>query len=81
MTAEQKASLASVVTIDKEILHGIPCFTGSRVPVQTLTDFLESGDAIDDFLAVYPVIPRRQILDFLELSRDITLEQLACASF
>jgi uncharacterized protein (DUF433 family) len=77
---EQKASLASVITIGKDILHSIPCFTGSRVPVQTLIDFLESDDSIDDFLAIYPVIPRKQILAFLALSRDITLEQLPCGS-
>ena len=81
MTAEQKRSLASVVTVDREIMHGTPCFTGTRIPVQTLVDFLESGDGIDDFLAVYPAISRRQILDFLELSRDITFEQITCASF
>jgi len=76
MTGEQEASLASVITIDKEIMHGAPCFTGTRVLVQTLIDFLESGESIDDFLAVYPSIPRKQILAFLELSSDITLEQL-----
>ncbi len=67
--------MRSVVTIDKEILHGFPCFTASRVPVQTLIDFLESGEGIVDFLAVYPFITSKQILAFLELSRDITLEQ------
>ena len=81
MTAEQKRSLASVVTVDPEIMHGTPCFTGTRIPVQTLVDFRESGDGIDHFLAVYPAISRRQILDFLKLSRDITFEQIACASF
>jgi uncharacterized protein (DUF433 family) len=81
MTAEQKISLASVVTVSQEIMHGTPCFTGTRVPVQTLIDFLESGDSIDDFLTVYPYIPRRQVLAFLELSRDITIDQITCASF
>jgi uncharacterized protein (DUF433 family) len=54
MTAEQKNSLVTVVTVSPEILHGTPCFTGTRMPVQTLIDFLESGESIDDFLAVYP---------------------------
>jgi uncharacterized protein (DUF433 family) len=80
MTVEQKTSLAAVVTIDQETMHGIPCFAGTRIPVQTLIDFLETGDSIDDFLAVYPYIPRQQILAFLELSRDITIDQLTCAS-
>jgi uncharacterized protein (DUF433 family) len=52
----------------------------TRVPVETLIDFLETGESIDDFPAVYPYIPRQQVPAFLELSRDITLEQLAGAS-
>jgi uncharacterized protein (DUF433 family) len=60
MTAEQKNALAGVVTIDKAIMHGTPCFAHTRVPVQTLIDFLETGETIDDFLAVYPSIPRQQ---------------------
>ena len=80
MTAEQRTSLATVVTIDKETMHGIPCFTGTRIPVQTLIDFLETGESIDDFLVVYPYIPRQQILTFLEVSRDIAIDQLTCAS-
>ena len=48
--------------------------------MQTLSDFLESGESIEDFLIVYSYIPRCQILAFLELSRDITIDQSACAS-
>jgi uncharacterized protein (DUF433 family) len=81
MTTEQRASLGSVIAIDREVMHGTPCFTGTRVPVQTLVDFLETGESIDDFLAVYPYIPRQQVLTFLELSKDLTVEQLSCGSF
>ena len=80
MTVEQRTALAGVITIDKEILHGTPCFTGTRVPVQTLIDFLETGESIDNFLAIYPYIPRQQVHTFLELSKDLTVEQLSCAS-
>ncbi len=80
MTAEQKNALAGVVTIDKEVMHGTPCFAHTRVPVQTLIDFLETGETIDDFLAVYPSILRQHVFSFLELSRDIAIDQLACAS-
>lgn len=44
MTAEQKSALAGVVTIDKEVMHETPCFAHTRVPVQTLIDFLETGE-------------------------------------
>lgn len=73
MTVEQRASLAGVITIDKEILHGTPCFTGTQVPVQTLIDFLETGESIDNFLAIYPYITRQQVHAFLELSKDLTI--------
>ena len=74
MTTEQRTALAGVITIDKQIMHGTPCFTGTRVPVQTLIDFLETGENIDDFRAVYPYIPRKQVHTFLELSKDLTIE-------
>ena len=80
MTTEQKAALGGVITIDKEITHGVPCFTGTRVPVQTLIDFLDTGESINDFLKVYPYIPREQIHAFLKLSKELTIEQLICAS-
>jgi uncharacterized protein (DUF433 family) len=80
MTAEQKSALAGIVTIDKEVMHGTPCFANTRVPVQTLIDFLETGETIDDFLVVYPSILRQRVFSFLELSRDIALDQLERAS-
>ena len=80
MTAEQRSALAGVIVIDAETMHGTPCFAGTRVPVQTLIDFLETGDSINDFLKVYPYIPREQVHAFLELSKDLIIEQLSCAS-
>jgi len=81
MTVEQRTALAGVITADNEILHGTPCFTGTRVPVQTLIDFLETGESIDNFLAIYTYLPRQQVHAFLDLSKDLTIEQLSCASF
>ena len=80
MTGEQKRALASAITIDNEIMHATPCFTGTRVPDQTLIDFLETGESVDDFLAVYPSISRNQVHTFLELGQALTIEQLSCAS-
>ena len=80
MTAQQRSALAEVITLDPQVMHGTPCFAGTRVPVQTLVDFLETGESIDAFLKVYPYIPREHVHTFLELSRDLTIEQLSCAS-
>ncbi len=67
-------NLAEVVWTDPNRLSGTPCFTGTRVPVQTLLDYLEGGDTIDDFLTVYPSISRAQVVAFLELAKDRLLE-------
>jgi uncharacterized protein (DUF433 family) len=80
MTDEKKSALARAISVDPEVLHGVPCFTGTRVPVQTLLDFLETGESIDAFLKVYPYIDRSQVLTFLELSKDVAVEQLSCVS-
>ncbi|HWZ33597.1 MAG TPA: DUF433 domain-containing protein [Bryobacteraceae bacterium] len=80
MTAEQRTALEAIVSIDKNVMHGTPCFTGTRVPVQTLIDFLETGETVDAFLAVYPYISRENVVAFLELSKELAIEQLSCAS-
>ncbi len=80
MRDEQRAALPGIVIIDKDIMHGTPCFAGTRVPVQTLFDFLETGETIDEFLKVYPYIPREHVQAFLEVSKELTIEQISCAS-
>jgi len=80
MRDEQRAALPGIVIIDKDIMHGTPCFAGTRVPVQTLFDFLETGETIDEFLKVYPYIPREHVEAFLEVSKELTIEQISCAS-
>lgn len=47
-------------------MGGTPVFAGTRVPVQTLLDYLEAGDSIDDFLAGFPTVSRAQVIAFLE---------------
>jgi uncharacterized protein (DUF433 family) len=79
MTAERRAILAGIVTIDKEIMHGTPCFSGTRVPVQTLLDFIEGGDTLDKFLEAFPRVQREQAVQFLEMAKEQLLAE--CASF
>jgi len=74
VTVEQKASLAGVVSIAPGIMHGTPCFTGTRVPVQTLLDYIEDGDTLDSFLQDFPTVKRDQAISFLELARDQLIE-------
>lgn len=58
-----------LITSDPEILGGTPVFTGTRVPVKNLTDCLEAGDSIDEFLDDFPSVSRAQIVEFLEEAR------------
>ncbi|MBV8847472.1 MAG: DUF433 domain-containing protein [Bryobacterales bacterium] len=72
--SEQKARIAEIVSVDPEIMHGTPCFTGTRVPVQTLLDYIEEGDTLDHFLNDFPVVNRDQAVQFLELAKDRLIE-------
>jgi len=56
----------SVVTISNEIMGGTPVFAGTRVPIQTLIDYLVAGDSIDEFLDGFPSVKREQVVGFLE---------------
>jgi uncharacterized protein (DUF433 family) len=51
-------------------MGGTPVFAGTRVPVQTLLDYLEGGESIDDFLAGFPTVTREQVIAFLEEAKD-----------
>jgi uncharacterized protein (DUF433 family) len=59
-----------VVTCSADVLGGTPVFAGARVPVQTLIDYLEGGETIDDFLEGFPTVSRDQVIAFLEEARD-----------
>jgi uncharacterized protein (DUF433 family) len=56
----------SVVTSSSDIMSGTPVFVNTRVPVQTLIDYLEGGDSIDDFLEGFPTVSRDLVIAFLE---------------
>ena len=51
-------------------MGGTPVFAGTRVPVQTLLDYLEAGDSIDEFLEGFPSVSREHAIEFLEQAKD-----------
>lgn len=55
-------------------MGGEPVFCGTRVPVQTLVDYLEAGDSITEFLAGYPVVTREQVIAFLQEAKELLVE-------
>ena len=58
---------------DPDILGGTPVFSGSRVPVQNLIDYIAAGDDLDEFLADFPTVRREQVETFLERAMDALL--------
>lgn len=64
-----------VIVVDPEIMSGTPVFAGTRVPVQTLFDYLEAGDDLAEFLEDFPSVSRPQALRVLELSKNSLLRQ------
>jgi uncharacterized protein (DUF433 family) len=69
----------AIVTTNPHVMHGTPCFAGTRVAVQSLFDHLEAGNTVDGFLAEFPTVKREQVFGLLEqLKRQA--EQAAVAT-
>ena len=66
----------TVVSISKEVMGGTPVFAGTRVPIQTLIDFLAAGDTIDDFIDGFPSVTREQVITYLKQA-EIEMEKVA----
>lgn len=58
-------------------MGGTPVFSGTRVPVQTLLDYLEGGETIDDFLEGFPTVKREQLIALL---KEAKVRMVATAS-
>lgn len=57
---------SSIISASPEIMGGTPVFAGTRVPVQTLLDYLKAGESINDFLDGFPTVSREQVIALLE---------------
>ena len=71
------ATKPPLITSTPDILGGTPVFSGTRVPVQTLIEYLEGGQSIDEFLDGFPTVSREQVIAFLE---EAKARMLAVAS-
>ena len=72
--------IKDVVNVDPKRMSGAPCFTGTRVPINHLFEFLESGETVDEFLDQFPTVTRQQALGALELSKESLLNQYEVAA-
>jgi len=66
-----------VICKSPDVMGGTPVFCGTRVPVQTLLDYLEAGDSIDEFLSGFPSVTREQVITFLEDAADRLIQSVA----
>jgi uncharacterized protein (DUF433 family) len=65
--------MAKAILSDQDIMGGTPCLTGTRVPFQTLLDYLEGGDTLDQFLADFPTVSRELAVAALQQAGDLAL--------
>jgi len=74
MSTEKRARLNEILSVDPDLMHGAPCFRGTRVPVRLLLNDLKSGFTIDEFLAGCPSVSRELVEGYLELAQDLVTE-------
>ncbi len=70
------------IIVNPDICNGLPVIKGTRIPVQTVLEFLGAGDSIEDVLDEYPTLTREDVLQCLQFSSDLmkhhfTLEEVA----
>lgn len=66
-----------LITSSSDVMGGTPVFAGTRVPVQTLLDYLKAGESIDDFLEGFPTVMREQVIAFLEEAEEQIVKMVA----
>jgi len=65
----------NVIVKNRDILGGTPVFRGTRVPIQTLFDYLEGGETLEDFLEGFPTVSREAAIAALEEAKQLLLTQ------
>lgn len=66
-----------IISSSPDVMGGTPVFAGTRVPVQTLLDYLKAGESIDDFLEGFPTVAREQVIAFLEEAEEQIVRMVA----
>jgi uncharacterized protein (DUF433 family) len=62
-----------VITKNPDVLGGTPVFRGTRVPIQTLFDYLEGGETLENFLEGFPTVSREMAVAALEEAKHLLL--------
>ncbi len=70
------------ISIDPETMGGTPVFTGTRVPIQSLFDYIETGETLDEFLENFPTVKREDAIQVLQMaSKTLTSEKVLHENF
>ena len=75
--SESAVKVECAISIDPEIMSGMPCFRGTRVPFKNLTDYLEGGHPLDEFLRQFPTVKREQAIQALEEAKDALVARIS----
>ena len=75
MILARAKAMTDLINRSDNILGGTPVFAGTRVPVQTLFDYLEEGDTLDEFLEDFPAVSREHAIKVLERMKETFLAQ------
>jgi uncharacterized protein (DUF433 family) len=68
--------MSNVIKVDPEILGGTPCFAGTRVPVESLFDYLLGGDTVEFFLQQFPSVERQQVESLLNEAKEWAIDSV-----
>jgi uncharacterized protein (DUF433 family) len=68
---------APLITIHPDLLSGAPAFTGTRVPIQALFDYIEGGDPLEEFLIDFPNVTREHAVAVLEMAKAAAISEAA----
>jgi uncharacterized protein (DUF433 family) len=66
-----------MIAIDPEVMNGMPCFRGTRVPFRNLIDYLEGGHSLGEFLRQFPAVTHEMAVQSLEEAKDSLLASIA----
>jgi uncharacterized protein (DUF433 family) len=68
-----------LIEVNPHKLSGTPVFSGTRVPIQNLFDYLEGGDSIDDFLDGFPPITREHVIAVLQMAEESLVQEVTAS--
>lgn len=64
---------SKIISVNPEVLSGMPVFYGTRVPIKNLFDYIETGNTLEKFLEEFPSVKKEQVISLMELAENILI--------